>query len=259
MRTHRTRSLLPSFRRAAACLVTAGLALASCGGQAGGGAEVASADMVAGQEGSTAGAGEWEVLFDGTDLSHWRGYRSEEMPAGWQVEEGTLAFVPGEGGGDIVTRDVYGDFELELEWRVAPGSNSGIFYRATEEEAYIFMTGAEMQVLDNGGHADGESPLTSAGSNFGLYPAEPDATRPVGEWNRARIVARGPTVEHWLNGTRVVSYEQGGEDWRARVADSKFAAWPRYGRAMEGHIGLQDHGDPVWYRNIRIRRLEDGR
>jgi nucleoside transporter len=198
----------------------------------------------------------WIILFDGSSLDAWRGYRRTETPAAWRIEEGALAFVPGgDGGGDLVTRAQFGDFELELDWRVAPGANSGIFYRAQETKPYIFETAAEMQVLDNGGHADGASPLTSAGSNFGLYPAEPDVTRPVGEWNRARIVARGAHVEHWLNGTKLLEYEQGSDDWKRRVADSKFAAWPDYGAALRGHIGLQDHGNRVWYRNIRIRPL----
>ena len=204
-----------------------------------------------------AGAGtSWTVLFDGTSLDAWRGYRRDDVPSAWRIEDGALAFVPGASdGGDIVTRDQFGDFELELEWRVAPGANSGIFYRALETQSYIFETAAEMQVLDNDGHADGGSPLTSAGSNFGLYAAEPDVTKPIGEWNVARIVARGSHVEHWLNGTKLLEYEQGSDDWKARVANSKFAAWPEYGKSVTGHIGLQDHGDTVWYRNIRIRPL----
>ena len=200
----------------------------------------------------------WQTLFDGSNLDAWRAYQGDSVPSAWRIEDGALAFVPGSGGGgDIVTREQFDDFELELEWRISPGGNSGVFYRATEEEDYAFMTGAEMQVLDNAGHSDGQSPLTSAGSNFGLYPAVQDATRPVGEWNRARVVARGPHVEHWLNGVKVAEYEQGGEDWRARVAGSKFAAWPKYGQSMRGHIGLQDHGNPVWFRAIRIRPLGD--
>ena len=200
-------------------------------------------------------AGAWIVLFDGTSLDAWRGYRRDDVPAAWRIEDGTLAFAPGGDGGDLVTREEFADFELELEWRVAPGGNSGIFYRAGEESDYIYESGAEMQVLDNDTHADGASPLTSAGANYALYPAEQDVTRPVGEWNEARIVARGPHVEHWLNGTRLLTYEQGSADWNERVAGSKFAAWPEYGTAMRGHIGLQDHGDRVWFRNIRVRPL----
>lgn len=249
---------------AAATLLLA--ALGACAGPGGDAADAADAEAVrtsapagdpeAGESPEAASAGEWEVLFDGSSLDRWRGYREDRPPPGWVIEDSTLAFVPGAGGGDLITREQYGDFELVLDWRISPGGNSGIFYRATEEGDYAFETGAEMQVLDNDGHADGESPLTSAGSNFGLYPAMEDVTRPVGEWNRARIVARGPEVQHWLNGSMVVEYRQGSDEWRERVAETKFADWPEYGEAMRGHIGLQDHGDRVWYRDIRIRRLD---
>jgi hypothetical protein len=109
-----------------------------------------------------------------------------------------------------------------------------------------------MQVLDNAGHPDGRSPLTSAGSNYALHAPSVDATRPVGEWNEARIVRRGNRIEQWLNGTRVVEYEIGTPEWRALVDGSKFVQWPDYGVHGEGHLGLQDHGNPVWFRNLRI-------
>ncbi|CAN5626552.1 DUF1080 domain-containing protein [soil metagenome] len=230
---------------------------AACGGTVPQQGDSAAATVPAAETTGTGQHAGWETLFDGSTLGGWRGYRRDDTPAAWQVEDGALAFVPGSGdGGDIITRDQYADFELEIEWRVAPAANSGIFYRATEETGRIYENATEMQVLDNAGHADGRSPLTSAGSNFGLYAVEQDVTRPVGEWNSARIVARGAHIEHWLNGHRVVVFEQGGDDWKARVAASKFAAWPAYGQSFTGHIGLQDHGDRVWFRNIRIRRLD---
>src|SRR5690606_39644101 len=108
---------------------------------------------------------------------------------------------------------------------------------------------------DLAGHADGRSPLTSAGANYGLHPAPRGVVRPAGEWNEARIVADGARVEHWLNGVKIVEYELGSPDWAARVAASKFAEWPAYGQARRGHIGLQDHGDPVWFRNVKIRSI----
>lgn len=196
------------------------------------------------------------VLFDGTDLSAWRGYRQPDVPAGWSVEDGTLAFTPGVGDGDIVTREEFGDFELELEWKISEGGNSGIFYRASEEYENVWESAPEMQVLDDARHPDGQNPLTSAGAVYGLYAASPDAARPVGEWNRVRIVARGDHVEHWLNGQKVVEYERGSPEWEERVARSKFQTMPGYGQARRGHIALQDHGDRVWYRNIRIRPLD---
>ncbi len=194
----------------------------------------------------------WRQLFDGT-LSGWRGYAREDVPSAWSVVEDALQFRPNGDGGDLVTVDVFGDFELALQWKVARGGNSGVFYRVAEGEPYPYWTGPEFQVLDNRGHPDGSTPETSAGANYGLYPPVRDVTRPVGEWNDARIVVRGRQVEHWLNGVRVVVYELGSEDWRRRLSGTKFADWPGYGRMSVGHIGLQDHGDPVWYRNIRIR------
>ncbi len=252
-------------RQPAGATVAAGLALllalggcrtdGTAGAPQGGDSATVEDSMTAAAPAADDTAG-WIVLFDGSSLDAWRGYQRTDVPAAWQVQDGALAFTPGAGaGGDIVTREQFDDFELVLEWRIAPGGNSGIFYRGSETADYIYETAAEMQVLDNAGHADGRSPLTAAGSNFGLYAAGSDATRPVGQWNEARIVARGPHVEHWLNGVRLLEYEQGSEEWKARVADSKFAAWPDYGTAMRGHIGLQDHGNPVWYRNIRIRPL----
>ena len=199
------------------------------------------------------GDGEWRTLFDGGSLDAWRGYRSDGVPAGWRVVDGALTRV-GQAG-DLITRDRFGDFELALEWKVAEGGNSGIMYRVDEDEGETYETGPEMQVLDDAGHKDGESRLTAAGSAYGLYPAPPGVVRPAGEWNAVRILARGHHIEHWLNGTRVVEYEIGSPDWEAKVAASKFKQWPRYGREASGHIALQDHGDPVAYRTIRIREF----
>lgn len=209
----------------------------------------------AGVGNSTRGDGEWISLLDGQGPTQWRGFRMEELPAAWSLENGVLSLQPGGQGGDIVTREQFADFELELEWRLAKGGNSGIFFRVNEAEPRTFESGAEIQVLDNQVHPDGQNPLTAAGANYALHAPSQDATRPVGEWNHVRLIARGPHVEHWLNGTKVVEYELWTEHWRSLVAGSKFVEWPRYGLAREGHIALQDHGDPVWYRNIRIRRL----
>jgi hypothetical protein len=196
----------------------------------------------------------WRALFDGSDLAAWRGYRKPSLPDGWQVVDGSLALVTA-GAGDVITRDQFRNFDLRLEWRVAPGGNSGIFYRATEEGSYIWQSASEMQVLDDERHADGKSELTSAGSNFALYPAGRGVSRPAGEWNAVRLLVNGSHVEHWLNGVKVVEYELGSPEWEARVRASKFASMPLYGRAPEGHIGLQDHGDRVDFRNILIRVL----
>jgi 3-keto-disaccharide hydrolase len=195
----------------------------------------------------------WRPLFDGKTTTGWRGYKKADMPGGWQAVDGALTRA-GQAG-DIVTNDQFGNFELALEWKLAPGGNSGIFYRVTEEGQAAYETGPEMQVLDDARHVDGHNRLTSAGSSYGLYAAPAGVVKPAGEWNAVRIVVNGPHVEHWLNGVKVVDYELGSADWEKRVAGSKFNAWPGYGRAKRGHIALQDHGDWVAYRNIKIREL----
>lgn len=195
----------------------------------------------------------WRLLFDGESLDGWRGFRRDDLPGGWAARDGMLQRVGP--GGDIITDEQFENFELSLEWRVEEAGNSGIFYLASEDADRIFESAPEMQILDDAGHADGGSPLTSAGSNYALHPAPRGVVRPAGEWNHARIVVDGGEVEHWLNGQQIVAYELGSDDWQRRVAESKFAEWPTYGQARRGHIGLQDHGDPVWFRNIKVREL----
>ena len=195
----------------------------------------------------------WKSLLD-AKATGWRGYRKKALPEGWKVVDGALTRI-GTGGDIVYAGESYGDFELELEWNISPKGNSGIFFRATEATEYVYENAPEMQVLDNIGHADGVSDLTAAGSNYALHPAPRDAVRPVGEWNAVRIVAKGAHVQHFLNGRLVVDYELWSPDWEAKVKASKFAKWPSYGRARTGFIGLQDHGDWVAYRNIRIRPI----
>jgi len=198
----------------------------------------------------------WILLFDGTTTSGWRNYRADTLSAGWQAVDGALTRV--RRGGDIVTREQFTNFELVLEWRLSPegpAGNSGIFYRASEEPPVIYMGAAEVQILDNARHGDGRSELTSAGANYALHGVPHSAARPVGEWNTVRIVANGNHVEQWFNGAKVVEFEIDSPDWKARVAASKFKDWPLYARAGTGHIGLQEHGSVVAFRNIKIRRL----
>jgi hypothetical protein len=195
----------------------------------------------------------WRPLFDGQTTAGWRGYSRPDMPEGWQVVDGALTRVAP--AGDIITEETFRDFELALEWKVEPGGNSGIFYRAIEGPRPIYEYAPEMQVLDDDAHADGLSRVTAAGANYGLYPAPEGVARPAGEWNEVRIRVDGSHVTYWLNGERIVDYELGSPDWEARVAASKFGEWPDFGRAPEGHIGLQDHGDRVAFRSIRIREL----
>lgn len=199
--------------------------------------------------------GGWKLLFDGKSTTGWRGFGKERAPDGWQAVNGCLVRVGP--GGDIITEREFQDFELSLEWRISAAGNSGIFFHVAEdpELKYVWQTGPEMQVLDNAEHPDGRSPLTSAGSNYALMAPPRDVTQPVGLFNQARIVVKGPHVEHWLNGEKLLEYELWSPQWEQLVAGSKFASMPRYGREKKGHIALQDHGDKVWFRNIKIREL----
>ena len=178
---------------------------------------------------------------------------SDSAPSGWQVVDGALTRVAS--GGDIITRDKFRNFDLTLEWNIAPGGNSGIFYRGSEDDDAIYWNAPEMQVLDDERHVDGKSRLTSAGAAYDVYPSPAGVVKPAGQWNQVRLVVKGKHVEHWLNGVKVVEYEFGSPDWTAKVKASKFASHPHYGRNTTGYIGLQDHGDQVAFRNIKIRVL----
>jgi hypothetical protein len=196
----------------------------------------------------------WKLLFDGKTTAGWRGYKKDKCPDGWQAVDGALVRV--KGGGDILTVDPFGDFELSLDWKVAPGGNSGIMYRVAETKGAPYETGPECQVLDDEKHGDGRNPLTSAGSLYAVYGPSKKAAKPVGEWNRAKIVCKGNRIEHWLNGEKVVEAEIGSEDWNQRVAKSKWAKVAGYAKEPRGHIDLQDHGDRVEFKNIKIRELK---
>jgi len=196
----------------------------------------------------------WRVLFDGTLLDTFRGWHSDGMPDGWHVVDGTLAK---EGHvDDLVTRDQFGNFELELEWNIGKAGNSGIFYRGTREYDEIYWSGPEYQLLDDANAPDGRNRLTAAASAYGLYAAPAGAVKPFGEWNKTRIVIQGNHVEHWLNGRKVVEYDLRSPEWTAKVAASKFKEYPHYGLAKSGLIGIQgDHPGSLALRRIRIREL----
>ena len=191
-------------------------------------------------------------LFDGRTLTGWHTYQqSPGVTSGWTVDGGAIRT---DGNArDLVSDQQYSSFELDLEWKVAPGANSGIFYWANEGTGEIYENAPEMQVLDNLGHPDGKSPLTAAGSLYGLSPAPLTAVKPVGEWNQVRIIVHGSKVQQWLNGVRVVDVNFDSREMKDKIAASKFKDWLTFGKSRRGHLGLQSHGGTVWFRNIRIK------
>jgi hypothetical protein len=198
----------------------------------------------------------WQLLFNGKDLAGWKGYKKDVPGAAWTVEDGAIALTAG-GAGDLMTAAEYGPFELSLEWKIAPKGNSGVIYLVKEMDGAdnTYNTGPEMQVLDNDGHADGKIPSHRAGALYDIETPPDGAVKPVGEWNEARIVFTGAKIEHWLNGQKTAESSYGDEAWKKKVAASKFKQWPMFGTLASGHIALQDHGDKVWYRNIKIKPL----
>lgn len=195
----------------------------------------------------------WRLLFDGKTTAGWRGYRQQTLPDGWRAVDGALTRV-GQAG-DIVTTDQFGDFELTLEWKLQANGNSGLFYRVTEDDPIMWHTAPEYQIIDNAYTKEPLKPGQLTGANYDMHAPLRDVTKPIGSWNVTRIVVRGAHVEHWLNGVKLVDYELWTPDWERRVRESKFKEYATYGRARRGHIGLQDHGDPAAFRNIKIREL----
>ena len=197
----------------------------------------------------------WRPLFDGTSTAAWRGYKTSTMPAGWHIVDGVLTKTGSVE--DIVTKDQFGNFQLALDWKLSPGGNAGVFYRGTEEYDHIYWSAPEYQLLDDAGHPDGKSRLTSAGSDYALYPSPAGVVKPADQWNSTLIVANGNTIQHWLNGQKLLEYEIGSADWLEKVKASKFAAYPNYGKAARGYIAIQgDHDGTLSIRNVRIRELK---
>ena len=197
--------------------------------------------LVAVAHSDPAGKGAWRSMSN-DPVTSWRGWKSERFPDGWQRTGDTLS-KEGEVD-DLVTRETFGNFELELEWKIGQGGNSGIFYRGTREYDHIYWSAPEYQLLDDANAPDGKDRLTSAATAYALYPASAGVVKPFDKWNSTRIVVNGAHVEHWLNGQRVVSYELWSPDLDSQVAASKFAKYPNYGFAQQGYIAIQgDHPD----------------
>jgi hypothetical protein len=202
----------------------------------------------------------WILLFDGHSLDGWRGYKkADATDSRWKVEDGSLT-LPADNGKDthgerdLITRETYEQFELSLEWKIAPGGNSGVKYFVLEDQNSAI--GHEYQVIDDERHPDAKvGPHRQTAAFYDVLQANDPPTKTAGEWNTTRIIVRGQTVEHWLNGKKVLQYELNSPALNAAIEKSKFKGMERFGKRQNGHILLQDHGNQVWFRNIKIRRL----
>ena len=201
----------------------------------------------------------WKLLFDGKSTEGWRNYKKDTLSDKWQVKDGALT-LPGGGGGDIITREQFDSYELLLDWKISKGGNSGLMFHVTEAGNTPWKTGPEIQLQDNVGGHDPQK----AGWLYQLHqpPTDEktgkpvDATKPAGEWNTLRLVLNGSQGEIHMNGVKYAQFELWGDDWNQRIAKSKFAKEPGFGQARKGHIALQDHGNEVAFRNIKIRPLK---
>lgn len=197
---------------------------------------------------------EWTVLFDGKSLAGWRGYKMDAVPESWKVEEGQIKGT-GEGP-DLVTEATYSNFELTFEWKLSEGGNSGVLYLVSESGEAAFHSGPEYQLLDDEHYQQDLSPVHSAAAIYGLYGTKHKTLNRAGEYNSAKIIVRGSRIEHWLNGELVNQCDRNSEDWKTKLAASKFHAWASFANGQAGHIALQAHGSDVWFRNLQIKRLE---
>jgi len=201
----------------------------------------------------------WVSLFDGTSTTGWHTYGLSNVNSRWKVADSALTIdTASKEGGDLVTNNEYENFDLQLEWKIAPNGNSGIIFLVHEDTAKYrntYVTGPEMQVLDNNGHPDAKIPKHRAGDLYDLISCSKETVKPAGEWNQAEVIVNKGKLDLVLNGTTVVSTTMGDDAWKKMVAGSKFKDMPGFGTFQSGKIALQDHGDKVWYRNIKIRKL----
>jgi len=200
----------------------------------------------------------WTLLFDGRQLDQWSGYRTGISPK-WSAEDGTLHFNPdveGEGG-DIVTKNEYQDFELKLDWKISKCGNSGVFWNVVQADPFdrVYQSAPEMQILDNTCHPDAKIIKHKAGDLYDLIETSSMTVNPAMQWNSIRIVSKDSHYEFYQNGVKVVEFNMHDENWRNMLANSKFKQWPDFGKAKRGHLSLQDHGDKVWFRNIKVREI----
>jgi len=202
----------------------------------------------------------WKLLFDGTTTTGWRNYKSDKVTDRWKVSNGELYLDKSvtTGTGDIMTDGEFQDYELTLDWKISACGNSGVIFNVVEDDKYknTYNSGPEMQMLDNTCHPDAKIAKHRAGDLYDLIACSKETVKPAGEWNQVRLISKNAKMEFWLNGTKVVDFTMHTPEWKEMVANSKFKSMPGFGESKKGHIALQDHGDAVWFRNIKIRELK---
>ena len=197
----------------------------------------------------------WQLLFDGSSMAQWRNFRQTGLSDKWQIEQGAIKLT-GKGGGDILTKAQYSDFELQLEWKIAEGGNSGIFVLVDETGNTIYAHAPEIQILDDARHPDNKLASHRSGSLYDMIAAPPQSQKQAGEWNQVRIRLQQKQLTIWQNGVQTAAVQIDSVKWQQLLAQSKFASWPGFAAKSSGHIGLQDHGDVVWFKNIKIKELK---
>lgn len=195
----------------------------------------------------------WQLLFNGADMSQWRNFKSQTLSSKWIIDDDAMLLT--KGGGDILTKKPYQNFDLKIEWKISEVGNSGIFILADELGKYIYSHAPEVQIIDNERHADTEIDSHLAGSIYDLLAAPLAAHKPAMQWNTVRIKMLNNHLQVWQNGVSTVSMVVGSSPWNTLVENSKFATWSNFANSEKGHIGLQDHGDKVWFKNIKIKEL----
>lgn len=196
----------------------------------------------------------WQLLFDGKEITQWRNFKKAGVDSKWVVDENAMHLSAG-GGGDLMTKKAYLNFELKLEWKISSAGNSGIFILADELGAQIYSHAVEVQILDNERHADNKDATHLSGSIYDILPSPADAHKAAGQWNQVHIRLQNKALTVWQNGIKTAETVIGSKAWQELVAESKFGNWQGFAQASQGHIGLQDHSDPVWFKNIKIKEL----
>lgn len=195
----------------------------------------------------------WQLLFNGQDMSHWRNFKSDEINPQWIITDEAMTLT--KGGGDILTKKMYRNFDLKIDWKISTKGNSGIFVLADELGSMIYSHAPEVQIIDNEEHPDNKIDSHLSGSIYDLFAAPKAAHKPANTWNKVRIKMHNKHLQVWQNDVSTLSIVIGSTTWNTLVENSKFSTWLNFATTDQGHIGLQDHGDKVWFKNIKIKEL----